>query len=159
MNDTEPPGPSEPQRSGPWWKRGYVIAAALAGSVAVIVVGIFIVGALQGGDGDDGKTPVEPVTRTVTYRIGGTAQGVDITMENAMGNTEQAQGKAVPLHNSTTGTEGVSFEARPGQYLYISAQNTGATGTVTCVIDVDGVVIETATSSGAYVIASCSGTA
>ncbi len=45
-----------------------------------------------------------------------------------------------------------------GQFFYISAQNHEDKGTVTCTVEVDGQVVSINTSSGAYVIASCSGT-
>jgi len=42
--------------------------------------------------------------------------------------------------------------------VYISAQNQGETGTISCEINVDGVPAVSNSSSGAYAIVSCSGT-
>jgi hypothetical protein len=51
----------------------------------------------------------------------------------------------------------LSFAAADGQFVYVSTQNKGETGTITCNIVLDGVVVKTSTSEGAYKIASCSG--
>lgn len=95
-------------------------------------------------------------SHTVTYKVQGSATGADLTMSTANGGTSQASGKAVPLRNATTGTEGISFSASRGTFLYISAQNTGESGTITCIIEVDGIEMVRNTSSGAYTIATCS---
>jgi hypothetical protein len=94
-----------------------------------------------GGGGGGGSTQL-----TITYRVTGNGSA-DLTLENASGNTEQY---TVGLPYSK------SFLVNPGAYLYISAQQTGS-GNVTCDILANGQVIETASSSGEYVIASCSG--
>jgi|SRR6185369_7776735 len=86
--------------------------------------------------------------RSVTYRITGTTKNVDITLTNASGGTEQ-RNIAPPYELSFTGSGA----------LYISGQNKWDAGVVTCEILVDGKVIQTATSSTAYGIATCSGSA
>lgn len=90
-------------------------------------------------------------TNVVTYRWSGTANGVNVTMTNRQGNTEQASNRA----NDQELTIG---SMRRGGFVYISVQNTGDSGSVECEIEVDGTIIERASSTGAYVIASCSGT-
>jgi hypothetical protein len=85
----------------------------------------------------------------VTYHISGTARTADLTYQNAGSNTEQQNDEVVPWIKSFTG--------HGGQFLYVSAQNQGATGTITCKIILDGVVVKSSESSGAYAIASCSG--
>ena len=45
-----------------------------------------------------------------------------------------------------------------GTFRYVSGQNDEDHGKVTCTIYVDGVVVETNSSSGAYVICTASGT-
>ncbi|MCP4542702.1 MAG: hypothetical protein GY832_36735 [Chloroflexi bacterium] len=52
-----------------------------------------------------------------------------------------------------------TFTASRGDFLYISAQNENDRGTIACEIVVNNVKVETAESSGAYVIAGCSGSA
>lgn len=86
----------------------------------------------------------------VKYEITGTATSVSVTLQNATGGTEQYTSVSVP-HTYT-------FNDYTDWYLYIAAQNEGESGSVTVKILVDGEVIDTATSSGAYVIASASGT-
>jgi hypothetical protein len=86
-------------------------------------------------------------TRTVTYKIGGTATQALITYATPSGQ-EQQNGARVPWHKT--------FKVKKGSFavLVVSAQNKGG-GTITCEIDVDGKQVKAAKSSGAYAIASC----
>lgn len=86
----------------------------------------------------------------VVYSITGSAGSVSITQRNASGGTEQYD-SSLPLSRS--------FWIRPGSFLYISAQNNGDSGDVSCALTRSGRTVQTASSSGAYVIATCSGTA
>lgn len=107
-----------------------------------------------GRDSEDGfftTTTTPSPSNVVTYRWSGTAGGVNVTMTNRQGNTEQASDRA----NDQELTIG---SMRRGEFVYISVQNTGESGSVECEIEVDGTVIERASSTGAYVIATCSGT-
>jgi len=85
----------------------------------------------------------------VKYKVTGTAETVDITYENRDGGTSQEADVEVPWSYSFTG--------HPGDFVYISAQNQGSTGTVTVTILTDGDVVKTSTSEGAYVIATAHG--
>jgi len=82
-----------------------------------------------------------------TYRVSGTAKSASLTYETPTG-TEQ---RTVNLPWSKT------YKFSKGDFAYISAQNQGEVGTVKVEIKVDGTVWKHAESSGAYVIASCSG--
>lgn len=86
----------------------------------------------------------------VVYSVTGSAGSVSITQRNVGGGTEQYD-SSLPLSRS--------FWIRPGSFLYISAQNNGDSGDVNCAITRSGRTVQTASSSGAYVIATCSGTA
>jgi hypothetical protein len=86
----------------------------------------------------------------VVYSVTGSAGSVSITQRNVGGGTEQYD-SSLPLSRS--------FWIRPGSFLYISAQNNGDSGDVSCAITRSGRTVQTASSSGAYVIATCSGTA
>jgi hypothetical protein len=86
-------------------------------------------------------------THKVTYRVTGTAHEASVTYRNPKGGTQQTAGR-LPWE--------VTFDSRAGTFLYVSAQNQGASGSVSCDILVDGEVKTTATSTGAYVIAECS---
>lgn len=90
-------------------------------------------------------------TYTVTYWVKGTADSASLTYNNQDGNTEQKSEVDVPWH--------LKFEAEHGQFLYISAQNNGESGTIKTQIIVDGDVIAESESEGAYVIASCDASA
>ncbi len=95
-----------------------------------------------------GSVKPKSTSYVIQYKITGTAGGADLTYENSTGGTEQKEVK-LPYEDS--------FMARRGAYLYISAQNTGEYGTVRCEILVNGQVVKSAESSGAYKIATCSG--
>jgi hypothetical protein len=86
----------------------------------------------------------------VTYEVGGTTRGAEITYQNVSGGTEQ-KGVRVPWR--------MSMSADYGDFLYISAQNFYDEGTIECRIRVNAKVIQEARSAGAYVIATCSGNA
>jgi hypothetical protein len=89
--------------------------------------------------------PPPPPPPSVTYDL--TGQGsVSVTMQNASGGTEQFETR-LPYHLDLGGVSG---------FVYISAQLED-TGTVTCEIKQGEQVIQTATSTGQYVIATCSG--
>ena len=92
--------------------------------------------------------PEPPPTPEVEYKITGTASKVFVTLSNATGGTEQFDNVNVP-HTYT-------FEKFNDWFLYISAQNLGEWGSVTVTIYLNGEVVATSTSSGAYVIADAS---
>ncbi len=87
---------------------------------------------------------------TVEYEITGTARLVDVTLSNATGGTEQYGNVHVPCT--------YSFDSFPNYFLYISAQNQTGGGSVVVSIYIKGNLYKTASSSGAYVIATASGT-
>ena len=86
----------------------------------------------------------------VHYDVSGTAASADITYATTDGGTAQVAAATLPW---STG-----FGAQPGTFLYLSAQNTGSTGDITVQIIVNGAPWKSSTSSGAYVIATASGT-
>lgn len=92
----------------------------------------------------------------VIYEVLGTARTAEVTSSTNSG-TEQHT-VAIPMQNQG-GTEGVTFTADSGQSLYISAQNQQESGSVECIITVDGDVVSDNTSDGAYAIAQCSASA
>lgn len=77
-----------------------------------------------------------------------TCGSCDITYSNSGGNTQQET-----ISSRWTYT----FKGEKDQFLYVSAQNNSSSGTVDVVIKVDGVAFKSANSSGAYVIATASG--
>jgi hypothetical protein len=91
----------------------------------------------------------KPPVPEVLYRITGTASSVDVTLSNATGGTEQYSNVYLPKE--------YSYYSFSDDFVYISAQNQGEYGTVTVSIYVNGNLFKTSTSSGAYVIATASG--
>ena len=88
----------------------------------------------------------------IKYEVTGTASSVSITLTNENGGTEQYSNVRLP------GSYAFSVPIKRGSFNYyhalIMAQNDGSRGDVTVTIYVNGKKFRTATSSGAYVIAS-----
>lgn len=87
----------------------------------------------------------EPHTAKVKYTVN--CASCDLTYENSTGNTEQ---------RSMSNTWQYEFNAYKDAFYYISAQNNNSSGSVTVKILIDGRVVDEATSTGAYVIATAS---
>lgn len=83
---------------------------------------------------------------SVMYKVTG-SHGLSITYTNQGSDTAQTK---------TYKTWDYSFSAKSGQFLYVSAQNEGDSGSVECEITVDGYTVKHTESQGGYVIASCS---
>lgn len=120
--------------------------------VAVFAV-IWVLSQLGSSPSSRTRAPVVIPTRAsstymVTYKVGGSTTRASVTYENDQGGTEQAD---IPVPWTKT------FTFQSGDFVYISAQNDKDYGTITCEITVKGNVFKTAKSSGAYTIATCSG--
>ncbi len=89
---------------------------------------------------------------TIRYTVHGSAgiAGV-ITISNESNNTEQFTDVVLPWERQWTEYYSSSYD-----FLYVSAQNGTNSGTITTEIYLNGTLIETATSTGAYVIATAS---
>lgn len=79
-----------------------------------------------------------------------TCSSCDLTYSDSGGNTQQV---------SMSSTWELKFDADKGQFLYVSAQNNNNSGSVSVSIKCRGKTIDDANSSGAYVIATASGSA
>ncbi|RYZ89569.1 MAG: hypothetical protein EOP04_06475 [Proteobacteria bacterium] len=90
------------------------------------------------------------VTSSITYSVSGSAKTVSVTYQNGEGGSQQESGVALPWSKT--------FSVKPGDFLYISAQNQGESGDVTTTISADGSTLKTSTSSGGYVIAESNAT-
>ncbi|VXC66875.1 Flagellar hook-associated protein flgK [Arthrobacter sp. 9V] len=144
------------QYQGPKWTRVLqIIGVILFIAAAIGIIFGMVLGSSRSQTSTSSSSSYKS-TVEVLYEVEGTAGGVDVTLQSTSG-TVQLNGKAVPLANRTTGTRGITYTMNRGSFTYISAQNNGASGTVTCRITVDGTVVSTNTSSGGYAIASCSG--
>ena len=101
--------------------------------------------------------------KEVTYEVDGTAKYAALTLTNKDGGREQNTVK-LPFE--------LKFYARPGSFVYLSAQTTrvvdtfslipqviddGITGTVHVLVRVSGAVVQEATSSSPYGIATAEG--
>jgi len=89
-----------------------------------------------------------PGAHLVEYSITGSAPAVGLTYQNASGGTEQ---NVVGLPSS------MSFYSLAGRFVYLSAQNKTNSGEVHVSITVDGRLLQQATSSSAFGIATASG--
>ena len=97
---------------------------------------------------EETSSPGSNAGKEVIYKVSGSGGQASVTYQNAGGGTEQAE-VALPWSQTIT--------APSGGFVYISAQNKGAYGSVTCEIDLDGKVYKTSISTGEYGIATCSG--
>ncbi|PHS51626.1 MAG: hypothetical protein COB01_09650 [Lutibacter sp.] len=91
----------------------------------------------------------EELSGTVRYEVTSSPNGFDITYQNSSGNTEQA--------TITSDSWSISFEGNQGDFVYISAQADNENANISAKIYYQGEIIEQATSSGSYVIATASG--
>ena len=125
---------------------GVTMSVLVGAGGLVLVVQIGLANSSQ-----QATSPAAPQLR-VTYEVDGTASTAGVTASTPTG-TEQHDIN-IPLTN-TSGVAGVSHVAQRGEFLYLSAQNQGSEGTITCRITLDGEVVSENSSSGEYGIASC----
>lgn len=136
-------------RGGVKRSRAFLLAVSVAGG-AVLLAGCL--------------PPAPPADVEVMYQLTGTCTQTEydtnpgspcvggdasITIANASGGTEQTT-VAFPYQ--------LTFRRPVGSFIYISGQ-LGGDGNITCTAYSNGWVVQTATSSGQFVIASCSGSA
>jgi hypothetical protein len=128
--------------------------------LALVVIGV-IANDREPRSDSTTQSSASPVTSDVTvlYEVEGTTNMASITISTPGGGTSQQSDIDVPMSmkSATGGQAGMPLTFQPGEFLYISAQNSNDHGSVTCRITVDGVVVSENTSHGAYVIASCDG--
>jgi hypothetical protein len=130
--------------------QGCLVAAVLVGG---LLVALFLV-LLIAGAGEHGTSGSGTASNGLPYgehRVDYQVEGcqADLTYTSAEGATEQQRDAQLPWSQTLT--------APSGFFAYISAQNTCDYGTVDCRIRLDGNTVKYAESTGAYVIASCSG--
>ena len=95
--------------------------------------------------------PGQSVARVVEYVITSKpAAIVNLTYQNASGGTSQESGTRTPWSETMT--------MQAGGFAYVSAQGNEYAAEITCEIWVDGMLGATSTSSGAFVVVTCSGT-
>lgn len=156
-----PPSPAPPRKSS---KVGWV-----AGFIGLFIVGATVTSAASNttSTGSTGSLSSRSVAtgHTVTYKVEGTTNMASITYSNSQGDTSQQSDIDVPIRRKDTSTwsqsdggYGIRLNGmESGDFLYISAQNSKDSGSITCIIEVDGIVVKTNTSRGGYTIATCSG--
>lgn len=126
------------------------------GCVVFVIVGFFLFVAFvvsQHTPNDatvSGSSPLSltPATRTVTYKVSGTASAASLTYETP-------QGSSVQIDVSLPWSLDQTF--KDGDFAYISAQNKGEDGSVTTEIYVNGTLWKSSTSEGAYKISDAQG--
>lgn len=109
-----------------------------------MIVAVIVVAALAGCSNE-----LLNMDSKVEYEVTGSTDVVSITIANKSGGTSQYSGVTLPWSTS--------FKADPGDFVYVSAQNQRDTGSVTAAIYIDGDKYKRSTSTGAYVIATASG--
>ena len=97
-----------------------------------------------------GCVPAVKPDDVVEYRVSGTTPIAGMITIAAKDGTEQYSDVELPWSYSFT-----TYSARD-RFLYVSAQNGMDSGTITVEIVVNGTVVKSASSTGAYVIATAS---
>ena len=88
--------------------------------------------------------------RSIQYSVTGSTVTAEVLFENSSEGITRSLGVAIPWS--------YSFISDPGDFVYISAQKDDDPATdVTVTIYVDGRVLQTSTASGAYAMATASG--
>lgn len=142
----------------PWSDMSQRRAKLLA--VGIVVAGAVVLGLMirvtsrdeQGAQGIPAST-----VSTVRYEVEGSVKWADVTMQTPTGTSQITPD--VPMVQAANGTPGLTFKFPAGSFVYIAAQKKGAGGIITCRITVDGYVVAENSSSAAYGIATCKGSA
>jgi len=130
------------------WRRGRWLLT-LTGTLAFLLI-------VAGCNGDGSASVSGPPQVTFFAEGSGTAAGA-VTMQTEKGGVIQKD-VALPMTNTSTGQPGIgSDKFKRGDQLSIVLVNKEGGGSVTCRIEVDGKVIDEATSSGAYKVVTCRG--
>ena len=127
---------------------GAIVTVAII--ITVLCVVMLIIASVQGDNGDTVRKPTTQTFRLIKYEIiGDNVSSVSLTWENDSGGTEQGDYK-VPFRKG--------YQMVPGDFVYISAQIIGGSGSIECRIYTNNQETYYARASGFASIASCSGT-
>lgn len=141
MGDWNPP---RYQTKSHFYKKADTMGKMLLAAVLATV--------LSGCGGGDEQQPDNSLN-LVSYEVSGIfTNSADLTYRNSSGGTEQ---KTVTLPHTIPTIGPYIFS--PGDFLYISAQNRASSGTITVTIKLNGATFKQSTSSGAFAIATASG--
>ena len=99
---------------------------------------------------NDIDIPKIPKSYIATYKVTGMADSVSLTYTNHRGGTNQLSTAYLPW-------ERTYYSMKEGDFVYISAQINGECCSVTAEIYLNGELVKTSTSHGAYAIATSSG--
>lgn len=130
------------------WRRGRVLLT-VTGTIAFLLI--------VAGCNGDGSASVSGPPQVVFFAEGSGTSSAAVTMLTESGGSIQMD-VGLPMTNADTGKPGIgSDKFQRGDPLTILARNKEAGGSITCRIEVDGKVIDEATSSGSYAIVTCRG--
>src|SRR4051794_29174734 len=130
-----PPVAPQPKQTGSKWLP--LVALLVCGLLFGVAYAVSRIGeSSRGSDTSTSHSGALPPATKVTYKVVGSADEVAITFSTPTGTRQEKT--SLPLENQT-GTQGLILTGfDTGDSLYISAQNQGDTGSVTCIIEVDG---------------------
>jgi len=145
------------KRKGLLWFGAGILVLLLAGYIGIVA------------NADKKPAPIVGSTRDapglVQYEVEGSALTAALTFQTPTGTTRQTVKLPLANDEGRTGVQVSGFN--PGDRLYISAQNQGKTGTVTCRISMTtplsgqrrggSIVVSENTATGAKATASCEG--
>jgi hypothetical protein len=128
-----------------------IVALVVILKIKVNKINQDILDSIQGSNSEIQNPYLEPSsdTHTVIYEISGIAKRISVTYQNAEGGIEQTEWN-VPFTKE--------FEMTKGNIANVVAQSLKeGYSEITCTIYVDGKKFKTSTSSGEYVMTTCTG--
>lgn len=132
-------------------RRGLLRFMMLTATVAVWTTCLVACGGPEAAPASPGSPQV------VFFAEGSGTASAAVTMRTESGGSIQMD-VGLPMTNAQTGKPGIgSDKFKRGDPLSILLRNSEGGGSVTCRIEVDGKVIDEATSSGAYKVVTCVG--
>jgi hypothetical protein len=147
--------PRQPQRASRLGRRGRLLL--VIGLSAVAVIGILtaeparpVVSTPSSGRSTSTDRLPSNIHR-VTYRVDGATIEASITYTNSQGGTEQI------AEQELLSSWSHNILASRGDFVYLSAQNRGDFGSVSCEILIDDKTFKFSRSQGGHTIATCSG--
>lgn len=137
--------PDRPRRKRDWTR---IVSITFLAALSVFIAYALIV--------SYHSTPSYRITQSNSYRADNHSVMYKVTGSHGLSITYANQGGDTAQTKTYKQKWDYSFRAKSGQFLYVSAQNEGDSGSVECEITVDGYTVKHTESQGGYVIASCS---
>lgn len=138
----------QPKKKTAWWIYA-LLAVALPVLLCMCFGALFLDSSTGDTSGDGGISNPFKTTHTIVYRVEGSASSALISYNNDQGGTEQVNSARLPWRKT--------YEMSNGAMTSLVAQSDDTARTITCIIDLDGKEWKRSSSSGDYVVVTCTG--